>query len=151
MLRTSGHGPQSKDKVYSELSGVFRMKKFLILAILFLIFVSPCAYSQSSDTGDEALGQCHLESGTFHVYQNKRKNIFKFLVTSGLQTKEVIFDRNFVWFWADVDVLYWKFRNGRNNGIFSWDQSTGIGHLKYVKGDYFYWNLTECQIDESKI
>lgn len=122
-----------------------------VAAVLILAFLALTSTSFAAAPGDEYLGQCRMENGEFLVYQNKAQNIFKFHLTTASETQEVIFDRTLTWLWYEVDASYWKFRNGRHNGVFSWNFNSRLGHLKYVKGEYYYWRLTDCDINERAI
>lgn len=126
------------------------MKNTILRAALALSCLTPLT-SYAANAGDQYLGKCSWDKGDFLVYQNKEQNIFKFEITNGTEMKEVIFDKKLVWLWYDADASYWKFRNGRHNGVFSWNFDTRAGHLKYVNGEYFYWSLTDCNINESDI
>lgn len=127
------------------------MKKTLLTMTLLL--VSSISFAKNStDTAPEYLGQCQLEDGgSFLVYQDLAQHSFKFHITTNNSSSEVVFDRNLVWLWYEVDASYWKFRNGRHNGVFSWNFDTREGHLKYVNGEYYYWRLTNCDINEKGI
>lgn len=127
------------------------MKKTLLTMTLLL--VSSISFAKNStDTAAEYLGQCQLEDGgSFLVYQDLAQHSFKFHITTNNSSSEVVFDRNLVWLWYEVDASYWKFRNGRHNGVFSWNFDTREGHLKYVNGEYYYWRLTNCDINEKGI
>ncbi len=124
-----------------------------ILITLALLFSSTASFAKnSSDSATEYLGQCQLDTGgTFLVYQDLAQHTFKFHITTADSFSEVIFDRNLVWLWYEVDASFWKFRNGRHNGVFSWNFNTRQGHLKYVNGQYYYWHLNNCDINEKAI
>ena len=126
------------------------IKNTFLYTVFALSCLSPLA-SLAETSGDQFLGKCAWDQGDFLVYQNKEQNIFRFEITNGAQKKDVVFDKKLVRLAYDADASYWKFRNGRNNGVFSWNYDTGIGHLKYVEGEYFYWSLTNCNIDERDI
>nr|BFD59419.1 hypothetical protein CKG001_15260 [Bdellovibrio sp. CKG001]BFD62799.1 hypothetical protein BdHM001_14800 [Bdellovibrio sp. HM001] len=125
------------------------MKHLAVLLVLAALSFPSSSFATVQ--GDEYLGQCKMQDGDFLVYQNKEQNVFRFQLVTTTETKEVVFDRKLTWLWYEVDASYWKFRNGRHNGVFSWNFYSRIGHLKYVKGEYYYWHLTECDINERAI
>lgn len=103
---------------------------------------------------DEFLGTCSLDGGgDFLIYQNLQDNTFKFNITSVDDNRIVIFEKKNVYLWYHADASFWKFRQGRHNGVFSWNFNTQVGHLKYVDldGVYNYWHLNSCDVDERAI
>lgn len=120
------------------------------IAFLAASVMSSVTYANNSNY--EFLGQCDIrEGGIFQIYQNPTADHFKFKVEDSRGTREMILQRDLTWLWYEVDASYWKYRNGRNNGVFSWNFNTGIGHLKYVDGEYFYWNFVNCDINEKAV
>ncbi|MFM6927384.1 MAG: hypothetical protein ACKOX6_02925 [Bdellovibrio sp.] len=127
------------------------MKSTIIRTTLALSLLAPLSAAYAEGSGDQYLGKCNSDQGDFLVYQNKELRTFKFKITDGNSEKEVIFDRKLVRLWYEDGNGYWIFRNGRHNGVFSWDFNSGYGHLKYVNGEYNYWSLTNCNINDSEV
>ncbi|MGE5084673.1 MAG: hypothetical protein ACM3MG_00120 [Bacillota bacterium] len=125
------------------------MKSTILRTILVLSILVSISKAYGSD--DQYLGKCDSEQGDFLVYKNQEQHSLKFKIATPEGEKEVVFDRNLVRLWYNDGNGYWIFRNGRHNGIFSWNFDTGYGHLKYVNGDYNYWNLTNCNINAREV
>lgn len=120
--------------------------------IVSTLFISLTAVAES--TSEEYLGACKLDGGgNFVIYQNLKDNTFRFNITTESNARVVIFEKKNVYLWYHADASFWKFRQGRHNGVFSWNFNTLVGHLKYVDldGVYNYWHLNNCDVNERAI
>jgi hypothetical protein len=128
------------------------MKSTILRTTLALSLFAPLSAAFAAEgQNDQYLGKCTSEQGDFLVYQNKDLRNFTFKFADSTGEKEVVFDRKLVRLWYEGGNGYWIFRDGRHNGVFSWNFDTGNGHLKYVNGDYNYWSLTNCSINAREV